>query len=72
MTIETTINGGLPVVASGDVQVWKEDIGVPVFTISFRRGGLVKGEISDADHDRIINELIEAQEEEWAREEVKG
>ena len=71
MTIETTINSGLPMVASAKVQKDGDDIDMKVLSdtlaVCFKSGRRFSF-FSFQDEDRIINELIEAQEEEWARE----
>ena len=73
MTIETTINGGLPMVASATVQTDGDDININVMWdtlhILFKSGHECTC-VEFEDQDRIIDELIEAQEEEWAREGV--
>ena len=73
MTIDTTINGGLPVVVSARVQTDGDDININVMWdtlhILFKSGHECTC-VEFEDQDRIINELIEAQEEEWAREGV--
>ena len=74
MTIETTINGGLPVVASAKVQTDGDDINMDemwrTLEIYFKKSRHECASVEFEDQDRIINELIEAQEEEWAREGV--
>ena len=73
MTIDTTINAGLPVVASATVQTDGADYNTNLIwdtlQIRFKSGHECKS-VEFEDQDRIINELIEAQEEEWAREGV--
>ena len=68
MRIETTINSGMPVIAEGEVVVDRDDIRVEHLRLYFRNGSLYTTRMDQPDEDRIINALIEAQEEEWARE----
>ena len=60
--------------ASAKVESVGEDINMVLlldtFEVRFKDGTEFKF-VSFQDEDRIINELIEAQEEEWAREGVK-
>ena len=74
MTIETTINGGLPMVASATVQTDGADYNANLIWDTLRikfKSGHECTSVEFEDQDRIINELIEAQEEEWARDGVK-
>ena len=75
MTIETTVNAGLPMVASATVQTDGDDINMKVLvdTLKVRFKGGHEYKFTDfQDEGRIIDELIEAQEEEWAREGVSN
>ena len=71
MTIETTINAGLPMVASATVQPDGDDIDMKVLADTLKvcfKGGDEFDFVNFQDEERIIDELIESQEEEWARE----
>ena len=67
-TIETTIKGGLPVLAEGTVLLEREtryqpgSVDVDDLAIRWRSGHVCRLDVSVADHDRICDELIEARE----------
>ena len=68
MTIETTINGGLPVFASGDVYPAEPDVGIMTqyldgVYVRFLSGHEFKGKISDKDEQRLVNLIVEAHNE---------
>ena len=68
MTIETTIKGGLPVIASAIVYRAEPDVGlmgphVEGIEVCFLSGHPVPFELSDEDDQRIADELVEAYEE---------
>ena len=68
MTIETTINGGLPVIASGRICRAEPDVGimsqfVEDLEVTFMSGHPVPGELSDEDDTRIVDELVAAYNE---------
>ena len=67
-SIETTIKGGLPVLAEGTVVVERETrwepggVAVEDLEIRWLSGHVCRLALSDADHDRICDELIDARE----------
>ena len=68
MTIETTINGGLPVFASGDVYSAEPDVGIMTqyvdgVYVRFLSGHEFPGKLSDLDEQRLINEIVDAYNE---------
>ena len=68
MTIETTIRGGLPVLASAEVHRAEPDVGVmgpyvEGIEVTFLSGHPIPFEISDKDDQRIADELVEAYNE---------
>ena len=67
-TIETTINDGLPVFASGTVCGAEPDVGlmsqfVEDLEVCFLSGHPFPDDLSDDDDQRIVNELVEAHNE---------
>ena len=75
MRIETTINNGLPVIVEAEVETDLDDIHMrrllDTLIVRFRNGDPYHF-TSFEDEDRIVNELIEAQEDQWAREGVRS
>ena len=68
MTIETTINGGLAVLASGNVQRAEPDVGITAqfvedLEVTFLNGYPIPFELSDDDDQRIVNKLVAAYNE---------
>lgn len=68
MTIETTIKGGLPVLASGEIRRAEPDVGimsqfVEDLQITFLSGHPMVLELSDEDYQRIVNEIVTAYNE---------
>ena len=68
MTIETTINNGLPVEASGRVVRADATVGPPGWVvedleITFLSGYPIPFELSDEDDQRVVNELVAAYNE---------
>ena len=64
MTIETTINGGLPVRASGEVvkclgTEWPGHDYIDYLEIRFRSGHEYRRELSEDDECRIVREIME-------------
>ena len=68
MTIETTINGGLAVLASGRVQRAEPDVGimsqfVEDLEVTFLNGYPIPFELTDEDDTRLVDELVAAYNE---------
>ena len=67
MTIETTIRGGLPVLASGVVYCAEPDVGlgphVEGIEVTFLSGHSFTGKLSDKDDQRLVDLLVEAYNE---------
>ena len=68
MTIETTINGGLAVLARGNVCDAEPDVGlmekfVDGLEVTFLNGYPVPFELTDKDDQRVVNELVAAYNE---------